>query len=97
MSTHDELMQLRIQRTRKLGERPMSIKEMEELLEATRTKLAKQGRIVDSRLLSKERMLEQAVIDAQAKVFHAHLDALMEDALDMPQVTLQDLLAEYKD
>ena len=46
----------------------MSIKEMEELLEATRTKLAKQGRIVDSRLLSKERMLEQAVIDA-------HLDA----------------------
>lgn len=77
----------------------MSIKEMEELLEATRTKLAKQGRIVDSRLLSKERMLEQAVIDAQAKVFHAHLDALMDDVLkiDMPQVTLQDLLAEYKD
>tara|TARA_R110002074_G_C12436603_1_gene657318 strand:+ start:757 stop:987 length:231 start_codon:yes stop_codon:yes gene_type:complete len=76
----------------------MSIKEMEELLEATRAKLAKQGRIVDSRLLSKERMLEQAVIDAQAKVFHAHLDVLVEDgAIDMPQVTLQDLLAEYKD
>ena len=36
MSTHDELMQLRIQRTRKLGERPMSIKEMEAALEATR-------------------------------------------------------------
>tara|TARA_R110001592_G_scaffold89106_1_gene262233 strand:+ start:2245 stop:2454 length:210 start_codon:yes stop_codon:yes gene_type:complete len=69
----------------------MSIKEMEELLEATRKKLAEQGRIVDARLLEKERMLEQAVIDA-------HLDALVEDgAIDMPQVTLQDLLAEYKD
>ena len=69
----------------------MSIKEMEELLEATRKKLAEQGRIVDGRLLEKERMLEQAVIDA-------HLDALVEDgAIDMPQVTLQDLLAEYKD
>lgn len=77
MSTHDELMQLRIQRTRKLGERPMSIKEMEALLEATRQKLAEQGRIVDARLLEKERMLEQAVINAQ--------------------VTLQDLLTEYKD
>ena len=42
----------------------MSIKEMEELLEATRQKLADQGRIVDSRLLSKEKMLEQAIIDA---------------------------------
>ncbi len=81
MSTHDELMQLRIQRTRKLGERPMSIKEMEALLEATRQKLAEQGRIVDARLMEKERMLEQAVIDAY---------------LDEP-VTLQDLLAEYKD
>jgi len=69
----------------------MSIKELEELLEATRKKLAEQGRIVDGRLLEKERMLEQAVIDA-------HLDALVEDgAIDMPQVTLQDLLAEYKD
>ena len=69
----------------------MSIEEMEALLEATRKKLAEQGRIVDGRLLEKERMLEQAVIDA-------HLDALVEDgAIDMPQVTLQDLLAEYKD
>ena len=77
----------------------MSIKEMEELLEATRTKLAKQGRIVDSRLLSKERMLEQAIIDAQAKVFHAHLDAaLVEDAhVPAATITLQELLAEYKD
>ena len=59
----------------------MSIKEMEELLEATRQKLADQGRIVDSRLLSKEKMLEQAIIDA-------HLDApLVEDGpIDMPSV-----------
>ena len=70
----------------------MSIKEMEALLEATRQKLADQGRVVDARLLDKERMLEQAVIDA-------HLDApLVEDGyVDMPQVTLQDLLTEYKD
>ena len=88
MSVHDELMQLRIQRTRKLGERPMSIKEMEALLEATRQKLAKQESMIgkslqsaDPRLYEKERELEQAVIDA-------HLDA---------PVTLQDLLAEYKD
>jgi hypothetical protein len=46
----------------------MSIKELEDLLEATRQKIADQGRIVDARLLEKERMLEQAVIDA-------HLDA----------------------
>ena len=59
----------------------MSIKEMEELLEATRQKLADQGRVVDARLLDKERMLEQAVIDA-------HLDAeLVEDGpIDMPSV-----------
>ena len=46
---------------------------------------------MDARLLEKERMLEQAVIDAY--------DApLVEDgAIDMPQVTLQELLAEYKD
>ena len=81
MNTHDELMQLRIQRTRKLGEQPMTIKELEDLLETTRQRIADQGRIVDSRLLSKERMLEQAVIDA-------HLDA---------PVTLQDLLTEYKE
>jgi hypothetical protein len=64
VSTHEELMQLRIQRTRKLGEQPMTIKELEDLLESTRKKLADQGYIVDDRLLSKERMLEQAVIDA---------------------------------
>ena len=70
----------------------MSIKELEALLEATRKKIADQGRIVDARLLDKERELEQAVIDA-------HLDApLVEDGpLAMPQVTLQDLLTEYKD
>ena len=76
----------------------MSIEEMEALLEATRHKLAKQESMIgkslqlaDPRLYEKERMLEQAVIDA-------HLDALVEDgAIDMPQVTLQDLLAEYKD
>ena len=55
----------------------MSIKEMEELLEATRQKLADQGRIVDSRLLSKEKMLEQAIIDA-------HLDAPTQDLGDPP-------------
>ncbi len=59
----------------------MSIKETEALLEATRQKIANQGRIADARLLDKERVLEQAVIDA-------HLDA---------PVTLQDLLTEYKD
>jgi len=46
----------------------MSIKEMEAALEATRQKIADQGRIVDARLLEKERLLEQAVIDT-------HLDA----------------------
>jgi len=46
----------------------MSIKELEALLEATRKKIADQGRIADARLLDKERELEQAVIDA-------HLDA----------------------
>ena len=59
----------------------MSIKELEALLEATRQKIADQGRIADARLLDKERELEQAVIDA-------HLDA---------PVKLQDLLTEYKD
>jgi hypothetical protein len=53
-------MQLRIQRIRKLGEQPMTIKELEDLLEATRQKITKQGRIVDDRLLSKERMLEHS-------------------------------------
>jgi len=50
----------------------MSIKELEDLLEATRQRIADQGYIVDDRLLSKERMLEQAVIDA-------HLDACDEE------------------
>ena len=71
MSTHGELMQLRIQRTRKLGERPMSIKEMEAALEATRKKISEQlsmvGRSIqsiDPTLYDKERVLEQAIIDA---------------------------------
>ena len=71
MSTHDELMQLRIQRTRKLGERPMSIKEMEAALEATRKKISEQlsmvGRSIqsiDPTLYDKERELEQALADA---------------------------------
>jgi hypothetical protein len=42
----------------------MSIKELEATLETTRQRIADQGRIVDARLLEKERMLEQAVIDA---------------------------------
>jgi hypothetical protein len=93
----------------------MSIKEMEELLEATRQKIADQGRIVDARLLEKERMLEQAVIDAHLDaddnpyVFHPRstrtafvTPRLLEKermlALNhITNVTLQDLLAEYKD
>ena len=72
---------------------------LEAALEATRKKIAEQlsmvGRSIqsiDPTLYDKERVLEQAVIDA-------HLDApLVEDgAIDMPQVTLQDLLTEYKD
>ena len=71
---------------------------LEAALESTRQKIAEQlsmvGRSIqsiDPTLHDKEREQEQAVIDA-------HLDALVEDgAIDMPQVTLQDLLAEYKD
>tara|TARA_R100000951_G_scaffold88425_1_gene76443 strand:- start:398 stop:583 length:186 start_codon:yes stop_codon:yes gene_type:complete len=59
----------------------MSIEEMKALLEATRQKIAAQGRVVDDRLLSKERMLEQAVIDAHRAVY----------------LTPQELLAEYKE
>lgn len=51
----------------------MSIKEIEALLEATRQKLAEQGRIVDARLLEKERMLEQAVIDAHRTLLESFL------------------------
>ena len=77
----------------------MSIKEMEAALEATRQKIVEQlsmvGRSIqsiDPTLYEKERLLEQAVIDS-------HLDApLVEDGdIAMPQVTLQDLLTEYKD
>ena len=42
----------------------MSIQAIEDLLEATRQKIASQGSIVDAHLLDKERMLEQAVIDS---------------------------------
>lgn len=41
----------------------MSKQEAIDLLETTRQRIAEQGRIVDDRLLSKERMLEQVVID----------------------------------
>ena len=67
MSTHDELMQLRNLRMRKLGELSMDLMKtqgIENLLEATRQQIADQGTTVDARLLEKERMLEQAVIDA---------------------------------
>ena len=46
----------------------MSIQELEVLLETTRQKIADQGRIADARLIEKERMLEQAVIDAHLDV-----------------------------
>lgn len=42
----------------------MQTQELENLLETTRQRIADQGRIVDDRLLEKERMLEQAVIDS---------------------------------
>ena len=42
----------------------MKTQELENLLEATRQRIAEQGLVVDARLLEKERMLEQAVIDA---------------------------------
>ena len=69
-------MQLRIQRTRKLGAGPMSIKELEEFLESTRQKIANQGRIVDARLREKERMLEQALADAHTD---AEIVVMVED------------------
>jgi|TARA_R110000850_G_scaffold86451_1_gene186156 hypothetical protein len=52
----------------------MSIQELEAALEATRQKIADQGRIADARLLEKERTLEQAVIDA-------HLDAEQDEPM----------------
>jgi len=60
-------MQLRNLRMRKLGELSMDLMKtqgIENLLEATRQQIADQGTTVDARLLEKERMLEQAVIDA---------------------------------
>lgn len=59
MSTHEEIMQMRIKRNQ-----TMSVQAIENLLEATRNRITEQGSIVDARLLEKERMLEQAVIDA---------------------------------
>jgi len=59
MSTHEEIMQMRIKRNQ-----TMSVQAIENLLEATRNRITEQGHIVDARLLEKERMLEQAVIDA---------------------------------
>ena len=41
----------------------MSKTDVSELLEATRQRIAEQGRIVDIRLLSKEKMLEQLLIN----------------------------------
>ena len=39
----------------------MSIEELEALLEVTRQRIADQGRIVDARLMEKERMLVKAL------------------------------------
>ena len=66
MSVHDELMQLRIQRTRKLGEQPMTIKGLEDLLEATRQKIGETKYLSFgmSALLVTEQKLEQALADA---------------------------------
>ena len=79
----------------------MSIKELEALierladwwdiylsLEATRQKIADQGRIVDDRLLEKERMLEQALADAHS--------GERNEFVFNPKIQ-QELLAEYKD
>jgi hypothetical protein len=45
------------------GARQMTKQEAIELLEATRQKIVSQGRIVDARLLDKERKLEQLIAD----------------------------------
>lgn len=42
--------------------------DLEKLLEEVRTKIAAQGRIVDARLLSKERMLEGCLIDLDKSI-----------------------------
>jgi len=41
--------------------------ELEAMLEMVRQKIAEQGRIVDARLLEKERNLEQAIKDLEVK------------------------------
>jgi hypothetical protein len=79
----------------------MSIKELEEFLESTRQKIANQGRIVDARLMEKERMLEQALADAHSGernefVFNPKIQQELL-AEYKKKVTLQDLLAEYND
>tara|TARA_R110002072_G_scaffold184025_1_gene340278 strand:+ start:434 stop:676 length:243 start_codon:yes stop_codon:yes gene_type:complete len=79
----------------------MSIKELEEFLESTRQKIASQGRIVDARLLEKERMLEQALADAHSGernefVFNPKIQQELL-AEYKKKVTLQDLLTEYND
>jgi uncharacterized circularly permuted ATP-grasp superfamily protein len=77
----------------------MSIKEMEAELEATRQKIAEQLSLVgksiqsiDTTLYEKEEVLEQALADA-------HTDAEMVEDAHVPAatITLQELLAEYKD
>lgn len=79
----------------------MSIKELEEFLESTRQKIANQGRIVDARLMEKERMLEQALADAHSGernefVFNPKIQQELL-AEYKKKVTLQDLLTEYKE
>ena len=85
MNTHDELMQLRIQRTRKLGARPMSIhiNILEAELESTRKKIAEQlsmvGRSIqsiDPTLYDKEQEQEQALADAHS---NAEMVVMVED------------------
>ena len=79
----------------------MSIQELEAALEATRQRIADQGRIADARLLEKERMLEQALADAHSGernefVFNPKIQQELL-AEYKKKVTLQDLLTEYKE
>ena len=74
---------------------------LEAALESTRQKIASQGRIVDARLLEKERMLEQALADAHSGernefVFNPKIQQELL-AEYKKKVTLQDLLTEYND
>ena len=66
----------------------MSIQELEAALEATRQRIADQGRIADARLLEKERMLEQALADAHS--------GERNEFVFNPKIQ-QELLAEYND